>query len=98
MTRRPPKSTRPDTLFPYTTLFRALAAGEQDRRDQRQDDDGADEGGEIRADVLDADLGEDRGQRGEAGRQQGPELPLAEQGFHDPESALGAANARRRPA
>src|SRR3546814_10254506 len=25
MTRRPPRSTRPDTLFPYTTLFRATA-------------------------------------------------------------------------
>src|SRR3546814_15117644 len=24
MTRRPPRSTRPDTLFPYTTLFRSL--------------------------------------------------------------------------
>src|SRR3546814_16683298 len=23
MIRRPPKSTRPDTLFPYTTLFRS---------------------------------------------------------------------------
>src|SRR3546814_11738012 len=25
MTRRPPRSTRPDTLFPYTTLFRSAA-------------------------------------------------------------------------
>src|SRR3546814_5473810 len=25
MTRRPPRSTRTDTLFPYTTLFRSLA-------------------------------------------------------------------------
>src|SRR3546814_18741265 len=24
--RRPPRSTRPDTLFPYTTLFRSRAA------------------------------------------------------------------------
>src|SRR3546814_6312591 len=24
MVRRPPRSTRPDTLFPYTTLFRSL--------------------------------------------------------------------------
>src|SRR3546814_20957039 len=33
MLRRPPRSTRPDTLFPYTTLFRsardALAAHER---------------------------------------------------------------------
>src|SRR3546814_10373406 len=27
MTRRPPRSTRTDTLFPYTTLFRAIGAG-----------------------------------------------------------------------
>src|SRR3546814_19670280 len=25
MIRRPPRSTRPDTLFPYTTLFRSAA-------------------------------------------------------------------------
>src|SRR3546814_5947894 len=30
MIRRPPRSTRTDTLFPYTTLFRALAG--QDHR------------------------------------------------------------------
>src|SRR3546814_12932025 len=27
MLRRPPRSTRPDTLFPYTTLFRSLLDG-----------------------------------------------------------------------
>src|SRR3546814_8795042 len=27
MIRRPPRSTRTDTLFPYTTLFRSLAQG-----------------------------------------------------------------------
>src|SRR3546814_5814741 len=26
MIRRPPRSTRPDSLFPYTTLFRSLPA------------------------------------------------------------------------
>src|SRR3546814_5148499 len=26
MIRRPPRSTRPDTLFPYTTLFRSIAS------------------------------------------------------------------------
>src|SRR3546814_10740082 len=31
MIRRPPRSTRTDTLFPYTTLFRS------DPRDDRQD-------------------------------------------------------------
>src|SRR3546814_8282193 len=29
MIRRPPRSTRTDTLFPYTTLFRSGAAGRQ---------------------------------------------------------------------
>src|SRR3546814_19050180 len=28
MIRRPPRSTRTDTLFPYTTLFRSLADGD----------------------------------------------------------------------
>src|SRR3546814_19665668 len=28
MIRRPPRSTRTDTLFPYTTLFRSLCGGE----------------------------------------------------------------------
>src|SRR3546814_14887354 len=28
MIRRPPRSTRTDTLFPYTTLFRSLASQE----------------------------------------------------------------------
>src|SRR3546814_11802434 len=34
MIRRPPRSTRTDTLFPYTTLFRSLglAAGLEDLR------------------------------------------------------------------
>src|SRR3546814_2864247 len=39
MIRRPPRSTRTDTLFPYTTLFRALRAQEQGpgrRRQQRR--------------------------------------------------------------
>src|SRR3546814_3035975 len=29
MTRRPPRSTRTDTLFPYTTLFRSAVSGAQ---------------------------------------------------------------------
>src|SRR3546814_3743251 len=31
MIRRPPRSTRTDTLFPYTTLYRSPAAGERQR-------------------------------------------------------------------
>src|SRR3546814_19690059 len=30
MIRRPPRSTRTDTLFPYTTLFRSIAGGRAD--------------------------------------------------------------------
>src|SRR3546814_8682322 len=30
MIRRPPRSTRTDTLFPYTTLFRSVGAAEND--------------------------------------------------------------------
>src|SRR3546814_10310104 len=33
MIRRPPGSTRPDTLFPYTTLFRSALGGEHAVRD-----------------------------------------------------------------
>src|SRR3546814_9300975 len=32
MIRRPPRSTRTDTLFPYTTLFRSFAAGPEPNR------------------------------------------------------------------
>src|SRR3546814_1390224 len=31
MMRLPPRSTRTDTLFPYTTLFRSVPAGERSR-------------------------------------------------------------------
>src|SRR3546814_1166613 len=35
MIRRPPRSTRTDTLFPYTTLFRSALAGyEQDENSE----------------------------------------------------------------
>src|SRR3546814_6794995 len=35
MIRQPPRSTRTDTLFPYTTLFRSSAAGSAPRRPAR---------------------------------------------------------------
>src|SRR3546814_5793149 len=38
MIRRPPRSTRTDTLFPYTTLFRSVAkASSSPRADQMAD-------------------------------------------------------------
>src|SRR3546814_950336 len=37
MIRRPPRSTRTDTVFPYTTLFRSVAiVGEEGGVDQRR--------------------------------------------------------------
>src|SRR3546814_12607390 len=53
MNRRPPRSTRTDTLFPYTTLFRSgglrqrrlgAAAVRQGARPPRQSDDGQGQG------------------------------------------------------
>src|SRR3546814_9501884 len=39
MIRRPPRSTRTDTLFPYTTLFRSKRGGDAAARSgERQDD------------------------------------------------------------
>src|SRR3546814_8255144 len=37
MIRRPPRSTRTDTLFPYTTLFRSLADPDPRRREPHRD-------------------------------------------------------------
>src|SRR3546814_10770796 len=37
MSRRPPRSTRTDTLFPYTTLFRSARGGRGDRGTGRRD-------------------------------------------------------------
>src|SRR3546814_2897170 len=36
MIRRPPRSTRTDTLFPYTTLFRSRSAFQDHRPTRRQ--------------------------------------------------------------
>src|SRR3546814_1652515 len=38
MIRRPPRSTRTDTLFPYTTLFRSGTGGGQARPARRMGD------------------------------------------------------------
>src|SRR3546814_10943883 len=43
MVRRPPRSTRADTLFPYTTLFRSAACGPTWRRLDRRSCDPCDE-------------------------------------------------------
>src|SRR3546814_17027469 len=47
MIRRPPRSTRTDTLFPYTTLFRSLHAQAEERRVMEQELRGALDRGEF---------------------------------------------------
>src|SRR3546814_6998040 len=82
MIRRPPRSTRTDTLFPYTTLFRSLARGTRRRasgRTRRGKDRGEgacrqgraapgfDRGGARRPVEPRRDRGRDGGQRGACG-------------------------------
>src|SRR3546814_8705552 len=47
MRRRPPRSTRTDTLFPYTTLFRSIDAVESQAEHAGADQDEDDEAGEL---------------------------------------------------
>src|SRR3546814_2318059 len=42
MVRRPPRSTRTDTLFPYTTLFRSVLRARRLGEDARQQEPAAD--------------------------------------------------------
>src|SRR3546814_241528 len=67
MIRRPPRSTRTDTLFPYTTLFRSvrrLRRLRQHRAPRRRGTDAAAHGGARRA------------ERGQRGALLGPRQPL----------------------
>src|SRR3546814_9269321 len=52
MIRRPPRSTRTDTLFPYTTLFRSIHAGEIQGRCLGVDVESYDDGGQARLDAV----------------------------------------------
>src|SRR3546814_21135511 len=81
MIRRPPRSTRTDTLFPYTTLFRSAGAARARTRRHRPNRDriGVDGGGggAVRARVraLSAGPGAGAGSRA-ALRRSGGRLPL----------------------
>src|SRR3546814_14752338 len=55
MLRRPPRSTRTDTLFPYTTLFRSRILEIADKRRARRPEHG-DCGWDARIDVEIADI------------------------------------------
>src|SRR3546814_8752576 len=59
MIRRPPRSTRTDTLFPYTTLFRSPepAVGDEHEHDHRGRRDRR--GEDARADRIGAQIGAD---------------------------------------
>src|SRR3546814_9479206 len=83
MIRRPPRSTRTDTLFPYTTLFRS------DDREQVGDGDHVAGDRGAAQDPVDADDEDDEhgevGQRGERRVERGadpadPDVGLAELG------------------
>src|SRR3546814_18995025 len=93
MLRRPPRSTRTDTLFPYTTLFRSRGVAgclvDQERGDA-------------------VDGRSDRSRRGGSGRRAGarlcrvrlvPAYEEAAQGVEEGQAAGGSAEAgaRRRP-
>src|SRR3546814_2319178 len=64
MLRRPPRSTRADTLFPYTTLFRSARPAARGRRDYRRH-----RHADLRAGQFPDELRDDRPCRGpDAGR------------------------------
>src|SRR3546814_4165092 len=68
MIRRPPRSTRTDTLFPYTTLFRSLRDGADDDAGSRRGDADADHvarAGDHRGEELVDALAEGTAQRSE---------------------------------
>src|SRR3546814_15858212 len=70
MIRRPPRSTRTDTLFPYTTLFRSKAErGAEAGGEDQQPDQGAHQGGKETLTLLHEaqQLGPKDGDEGAAG-------------------------------
>src|SRR3546814_15307300 len=85
MIRRPPRSTRTDTLFPYTTLFRSVVqAGGEIVAEQQHPLEHGDPGlGEDAATVGDAD-DEGLGARG---------APLLQGQVGQPEAGLAAVEA-----
>src|SRR3546814_1512691 len=52
MIRRPPRSTRTDTLFPYTTLFRSGGDQGEAGSDQRTEGEHEDQQGDAQSDQL----------------------------------------------
>src|SRR3546814_11210569 len=88
MKRRPPRSTRTDTLFPYTTLFRS-------RRQHRPADQRQSDHREIEKDMRGArrallDARQIGGERRRAGGDAGDEAERGEQQERDPERTMQA--------
>src|SRR3546814_2418384 len=100
MLRRPPRSTRTDTLFPYTTPFRALVGGEAGVRKGALDGGGAErrrgDAGELAEERTDGGaLGTDDDDVGHGGLR----LRAGRQGPGSPDYAAGCcAAANRAPA
>src|SRR3546814_9787013 len=68
MIRRPPRSTRTDTLFPYTTLFRSEIADQpEDRGERAEVDEVAQRQNDRRARHVAVELqeGDDRPRKGD---------------------------------
>src|SRR3546814_6357680 len=79
MIRRPPRSTRTDTLFPYTTLFRSRAAQERRVGDLRiHPDEGRERPARTRARAAAADA-RLRAPGADEGRGQGQPDPRSEE-------------------
>src|SRR3546814_16801547 len=69
MIRRPPRSTRTDTLFPYTTLFRSLIAEDQHNVDLTETRRRAGEGTLTEVLNAQAQLANDRSELPQFGQQ-----------------------------
>src|SRR3546814_9889961 len=87
MIRRPPRSTRTDTLFPYTTLFRSLSSrptsavgGVAVRRAQVEAHGPAGHGGQVAVSLGRADGGLQEGGGQRSDRRSTLGLPLGLQG------------------
>src|SRR3546814_17601448 len=88
MIRRPPRSTRTDTLFPYTTLFRS----DRNDRQRRNRGGGGGAAGPARSgrNAGGVRSGDDRDQRGGAGR------PRHDQSLSSPARYLHRGDAQYR--
>src|SRR3546814_3376969 len=96
MILRPPRSTRTDTLFPYTTLFRADAAerlfGDAEQRQQVRNGEAGLAGDEIERAVM----GAAQLFFGKAGVDRPPQRGVAEKQIFDAPAHLGLAQEKGR--